>query len=128
MSDFFGKGWSFPVRIRGGGGFSLEEGRDRIAQSIWLILSTAPGERVMRPEFGCRIHEYLHAPNNASTRGAIAHFAREALTRWEPRIDVTDIHTETDPDEPNLVELHISYRLRSNNAAHNLVYPFFLTE
>jgi uncharacterized protein len=128
MADFLGEGWAFPVRIHGGGGFSMAGGRDAIAQSIWIILSTAPGERVMRPEFGCRIHEYLHAPNNASTQGAVAHFAREALTRWEPRIQVTEVQPAVDPAEPSLIELKIAYRVRSNNAFHNLVYPFFLNE
>ncbi|QDG54909.1 GPW/gp25 family protein [Persicimonas caeni] len=123
-----GTGWRFPVDVGGRGGFRLAKGADAIAQSIWLIVSTSPGERMMRPEFGCAIHDFVFAPNNAGTRAAIAHHVQEALVRWEPRIDVIDVRATSDAERPNLLRVEIDYRVRANNAVHNLVYPFFLQE
>jgi uncharacterized protein len=126
--SILGTGWRFPVRISGRGGFSLVSDEQKVAESIWVVLSTAPGERIMMPEFGCGIHDYVFAPNNASTRGAIAYQAQQALMRWEPRIDVIDVRATADPGQPNLLLVQVDYRIRSNNAFHNLVYPFFLQE
>ncbi|MGD2205987.1 MAG: GPW/gp25 family protein [Anaerolineae bacterium] len=123
-----GVGWKFPITISGRGGFSLSREEQSVAEAIWVILSTARGERIMRPEFGCGIHDYVFAPNNAGTRGAIAYQAQQALMRWEPRIDVIDVHVEDDPGQPNLLLVHVDYCIRANNAFHNLVYPFFLQE
>lgn len=123
-----GNGWKFPIRINGRGGFSLSGEEQDIAEAIWVVLATARGERIMRPEFGCGIHDYVFAPNNASTRGAIAYQVQQALIRWEPRIDVIDVRAEDDPGQPNLVLIAVDYRIRANNAFHNLVYPFFLLE
>jgi hypothetical protein len=97
-----------------------------VAESIWLVLATARGERLMLPEFGCGIHDYIFAPNNASTRGAIGYQVQQALVRWEPRIDVADVRVLDDAAQPNLLLIAVDYRIRANNALHNLVYPFFL--
>ncbi len=126
--SILGTGWRFPIRINGRGGFSLVSDEQNVAESIWVVLSTAPGERIMMPAFGCGIHEYVFAPNNAGTRGAIAYQVQQALMRWEPRIDVIDVRANADPGQPNLLLVQIDYRIRSNNAFHNLVYPFFLQE
>ena len=126
--EILGNGWKFPIRINGRGGFSLSREEQDVAEAIWIVLSTARGERIMRPEFGCGIHDYVFAPNNASTRGAIAYQVQQALIRWEPRIDVIDVRTGDDPSQPNLLLIHVDYRIRANNAFHNLVYPFFLQE
>jgi len=126
--DILGTGWKFPVRISGRGGFSLSRQEQDVAEAIWIVLSTARGERIMRPEFGCGIHDYLFAPNNASTRGAIGHQVQQALIRWEPRIDLIDVRVDDDPAQSNLLLIQVDYRIRSNNAFHNLVYPFFLQE
>lgn len=126
--SILGTGWKFPIRINGRGGLSFSNEEQDVAEAIWLVLSTARGERIMRPEFGCGIHDYVFAPNNASTRGAIAYQVQQALIRWEPRIDVIDVRTEDDPGQPNLLLIHVDYRIRANNAFHNLVYPFFLQE
>ena len=83
---------------------------------------------MMRPTFGCGIQAYVFAPNNAATRGAIAHQVQQALARWEPRIDVVDVAADDDPSQPNLLLIRVDYRIRANNAFHNLVYPFFLLE
>ncbi len=126
--DILGTGWKFPVRINGRGGFSLSREEQDVAEAIWIVLSTAIGERIMRPEFGCGIHEYVFTPNNANTRGAVAYQVQQALMRWEPRIDVIDVRTEDDPGQPNLLLIQVDYRIRANNAFHNVVYPFFIQE
>lgn len=123
-----GTGWKFPIRINGRGGLSFSREEQDVAEAIWIVLATAPGERIMRPTFGCGIHDYVFAPNNSATRGAIAHQVQQALMRWEPRIDVIDVRTEDDPSQPNLLLIQVDYRVRANNAFHNLVYPFFLLE
>ena len=126
--SILGTGWKFPIVINGRGGFSFSSEEQSVAESIWIVLSTARGERIMRPEFGCGIHDYVFAPNNASTRGAIGYQVQQALMRWEPRIDVADVRVDDDPDQPNLLLIHVDYRIRANNAFHNLVYPFFIQE
>ena len=128
MADraFTGKGWRFPLRVNPRGGLSYSSGEQDIQEAIWIILSTAPGERQMRPAFGCGIHNYVFAPNNPTTQGNLAHEARMALTKWEPRIDVLDVRVTAPQD--NLLLLAIDYRVRSTNAFQNLVYPFFIRE
>src|ERR1051326_3672520 len=93
--DFLGTGWKFPIRANALGGISLSRGEQKIQESIWLILATAPGERQMRPTFGCGIHSYVFAPNNSATQGHIAHEVRTALTNWEPRIDVREVRVDS---------------------------------
>ncbi|HEY0606880.1 MAG TPA: GPW/gp25 family protein [Herpetosiphonaceae bacterium] len=126
--DFLGRGWSFPVRLTPAGQLAYAEGEPKIQQSIWLILSTAPGERQMLPEFGCGIYDLVFAPNTSALRGIVEAKVREALVRWEPRIDVLDVRAETLPEARNQLLLYIDYRIRGNNALFNLVYPFFLNE
>jgi hypothetical protein len=126
--DFFGRGWSFPVQPSTGGQITFIEGEEKIRQSIWIILSTAPGERQMRPEFGCGIHDLVFEPNTVAFRGLVQEKVRETLVRWEPRIDVVDVRVDTPPDARNYVLIRIDYRLRANNAFYNLVYPFFINE
>lgn len=128
MREILGTGWTFPVRIDGRGGFSMSSQEQDIAEAVWIVLATSRGERMMRPDFGCGIGDYVFAPNNATTRGAIAHQVQQALMRWEPRIDLADVRVEDDPAQPNLLLIHVDYRIRANNAFHNLVYPFFLDE
>ena len=126
--EILGTGWKFPIRINGRGGFSLSHQEQDVAEAIWIVLATARGERIMQPEFGCGIYDYVFAPNNASTRGAIAYQVQQALMRWEPRIDLMDVQVEDDPSQANLLLIQVDYRIRANNAFHNLVYPFFLQE
>jgi uncharacterized protein len=126
--DFLGRGWSFPVTPTPGGHLSLKGGEEKIRQSIWIILSTAPGERQMRPEFGCGIHDLVCEPNTAALHGMVQERVRTALTRWEPRIDVLGVRVETPSETRNHLLIRIDYRIRANNAFYNLVYPFFLNE
>ena len=129
MADtgFLGLGWNFPVQLDGGQQILLApEGEEGICQSICTILSTAPGERVMRPDFGCGIHDLVFGVNNAATATAVTRAVREALATWEPRIDVLDAYAAPDPTKPNVLVIEINYRVRSTNSQLNLVYPFYL--
>ncbi len=119
-----GKGWKFPLRIDARGGFSFSEGEQLIQEAIWIILGTALSERRMLPEFGCGIHEYVFAANNPTNRGHIAHQVREALVRWEPRIDVLTVDVEA-PDVNQLL-IRVDYRVRATNSHENLVYPLYI--
>jgi phage baseplate assembly protein W len=101
-------------------------GDEGVRQSIWLILSTSPGERQMRPDFGCRIHEAVFGVNSAGAAGAIAAAVREALAIWEPRIDVLDVYAAPDQANPSRLLIEINYQVRSTNSRFNLVYPFYL--
>lgn len=125
---FLGRGWAFPVVAGAGGQIGLEAGAVAIEQSIAIILGTSPGERVMRPEFGSGIWDLVMEPNTPQLHGRVQVRVRESLVRWEPRIDVLDVRVSTPPGEKNVLLIHIDYRIRSNNAVYNLVYPFFLEE
>jgi phage baseplate assembly protein W len=121
-----GKGWRFPVDVNRTGGVAMTSGEELIREAISIVLGTAPGERVMRPYFGCDIHDLLFAPNNANTAGLAAHYCVEALQKWEPR--VTDVEADATPstEEPNKLLIHLRYKIRATGTTHNLVYPFYL--
>lgn len=128
MADFLGTGWKFPVRVNGRGGLSWVSGAQAIEEAIWLILATPLRSRVMEPHFGCGIHQYLFAPNDTNTRALIVRDVQQALLKWEPRIDLLDVRAESTPGEPGHLLIHVDYRIRANNAFHNLVYPFYINE
>jgi phage baseplate assembly protein W len=123
--SFIGRGFAFPMRVDARGGIALSEGGGATDAAIRVVLSTAPGERVMRPAFGCRIWELLFEPVNANTMGLMAQAVREALAQWEPRIEVESVTVEQDRADASLVHIHITYRLRATNDRRNLVYPFY---
>jgi phage baseplate assembly protein W len=123
-----GIGWRFPVRIDARGGLSFSSFEQNVQESIWIILATARGERQMLPRFGCGMHDFVFAPNNSATLAEVAQTARDALTEWEPRIDVLSVRAEATAEEPEKLLLRVDYRLRSNNSFQNLVYPFFIRE
>jgi hypothetical protein len=125
---FFGKGWAFPIKPGADGHLHYLSGEEKIRQSIWLILSTAPGERQMRPAFGCGIHDLVFQPNTAALRGLVRARVQDALLRWEPRIDVLDVRVETPAEADNYLLIRIDYRIRTHNAFYNMVYPFFINE
>lgn len=126
--DFLGVGWKFPLQVTPGGKIAQAKYEQRVEESIYLILSTAKGERVMLPDFGCGIHDLVFAPNNASALTLVVHHVREALVRYEPRVDILDVDADTAPDQPNLLLIRINYRIRTNNAIGNMVYPFYIGE
>jgi len=125
-SRFLGVGWKFPPALDQGGQVAIAQYEQAVAQAIWIILGTAPGERIMRPDFGCGIHTLVFAPNNAGTAGRTTNLVREALVRWEPRIDLLAVEASADADDPTLLLVELAYRVRSTNNRFNLVYPFYL--
>ena len=128
--DFLGSGWRYPVKPGADGRLAYQSGPEKIQQSIWLILGTALGERIMLPEFGAGIHEYVFRPNDAATRGMLSEQVVTSLRRFEPRINVLDVRVEQDQDPASAQRVFISidYRIRASNSVYNLVYPFYLTE
>jgi uncharacterized protein len=124
-TSFLGLGWSFPVSLDGGH-IAAAGSEESIRQAIWIILATARGERKMRPDFGCGIHDLVFAPNSADTAGRVATDVRESLVLWEPRIDLDNVEVTDDPAEPGRLLIQIEYRVRSTNNRFNLVYPFYL--
>jgi uncharacterized protein len=124
--DFIGAGWSFPLAVDATGGVALVTDDREIQQSLRLILGTAPGERPMRPEFGCRIHEHVFGPANAATAGQAAHDVREAIDRWEPRVELLEVAVDYDPNASGTLYLDVSYAIRGDNRPRNLVFPFYV--
>ncbi|GKQ39117.1 GPW/gp25 family protein [Streptomyces sp. A012304] len=124
--QFVGAGWAFPPRTDATGSIALVRGEREIEESIRLVLATSPGERPMRPEFGCAIHDYVFAPADAGTAGQVAYEIRLALDRWEPRIEVVGIDVRFDAVEDGVLYIDISYTVRGTNDPRNLVFPFYV--
>jgi phage baseplate assembly protein W len=124
--NILGKGWTFPVGPDAGGAVGMSAYEKSVEESIRIILGTTPGERLMRPDFGCRLGEILFAPNSHRTISLAEHYVREALVRWEPRVIVKEVKGEADAEEPARVNISIRYELRSVNTFFNMVYPFYL--
>ena len=123
---FIGRGWSFPVETDSTGGIRLVGDEAEIEQSIRLILSTAPGERPMRPAFGCAIHDYVFDPADARTALRMAGAVRDSLRRWEPRVDVLEVSVDHHPTEADALLLDIRYTTSDRNNPRNLVFPFYI--
>lgn len=123
-NDFIGNGWAFPAAINRNGAVRLVTGVEEVDAAIRMILSTVPGERVMRPEFGCSMWEMIFAPLTAGTIGLIEQAVREALERWEPRITLESVIAEPE-QESGAVHITVTYRIKSTNDVRNLVYPFY---
>jgi Bacteriophage baseplate protein W len=124
--EIIGAGWSFPVRVNGAGGIALARGENDIEQAIRIILGTVKGERRMRPNFGCAIHDLVFASNDESTWGLARYAVEEALGWWEPRIDVIDIEVGPNMDQPSRMDIQITYEVRATKDTRTLVYPFYL--
>lgn len=126
QQTFLGTGWGFPVGLDQDEQIKLTHDEENIRQSIWIILSTAKGERQMRPDFGCGIHDLVFGLNQPGTSGQIAAEVRESLVLWEPRIDVLVVNALPDNTEPTRLNIEINYQVRATNSRFNLVYPFYL--
>jgi phage baseplate assembly protein W len=126
VTDFIGRGISFPLRVDQSGAIATSSGPDGVRSALNMVLSTAPGERVMRPEFGCRIWNLLFEPVNATTLGLMAVAVRDAVSQWEPRIDLVDVKVLPDEDNHAKVHIHIDYVIKATNDKRNLVYPFYV--
>lgn len=125
---FLGRGWKFPVQPDTNGAIAMSEYEDDIKEALAIILGTAKGERVMRPDFGCGIHDYTFAVINSSVLGLVEASVMEALTAWEPRIETLNVKALTDGLAAGKLLISIDYRVRTTNNQFNLVYPFYLTE
>lgn len=125
---FLGSGFAFPLRIDTNGGFAFASYEADVEQAIFHILSTAKGERVMVPDFGCGMHDLVFSPNTTTQAGAVGAEVRAALVRWEPRIDVLAVGVTVGGDQGEVLEIRIDYRIRANNAFYNTVYPFFVRD
>lgn len=123
--DFIGSGWAFPMRTDATGGIALVSGTRELEESMRLILSTSLGERPMRPEFGCRIHDHIFDAADAETAGVVAAEVRASLERWEPRVSIDDVSITVGEDNPALLYIDIRYTPLATNDPRNLVFPFY---
>ncbi|NIM15094.1 MAG: baseplate protein [Candidatus Aminicenantes bacterium] len=128
VEEFLGRGWTFPLQVDDEGHISMSEYETDIKEAIWIILSTAKGERVMRPDFGCGIHDFVFSVINTSTLTLIENSIKEALTIWEPRIDLANVNVSTEKISEGKLIIDIEYIVRSTNNRFNMVYPFYLRE
>ena len=124
--DHLGKGLRFPVSVNLNGGVSSSQFEENVRQSLFIILGTAPGERIMRPDFGCRIHDLMFAPNNDITAARAEVYCEEAIYKYEPRIEKLVCRALPHPDQPNRLDVRIEYVIAGKNDKRNLVFPFYL--
>ena len=124
-NTFIGRGIAFPMRVDHTGSIAMVSGPEDIDRSIVMVLSTAKGERLMRPAFGCAIWDQLFEPINANTLGMMNQAVRDAIGQWEPRVELEDVATRSDDADLGRVLIDITYRIRATNDRRNLVYPFY---
>jgi phage baseplate assembly protein W len=126
--ELIGRGWAFPPQLDARGAIALTSDENEIKQAIYIILSTAPGERVMRPEFGCRIFEYIFAPANDATAAMVAAEVRSALGRWEPRVEIQDVIVTPSPNSYGILLIEVEYIIKATRDERSLVFPFYLMQ
>lgn len=124
-TPFVGRGLAFPLRTSPTGRLAMVEDATNIEDAIRVIVATAPGERPMRPGFGCRIHDHVFSPINEATIGTIAFEVERAIARWDPRVDVEAVDVYVDEDTEGLLYIDVTYRIKANNDERNLVFPFY---
>jgi uncharacterized protein len=124
--EFLGQGLAFPLQFSPRGQISLAKGENDIEQAIRIILGTVPGERVMRPEFGCQAWELVFAPNDPETAGLMADYVGSALERWEPRIEVNDVLVYGEEEIDGALVVEVLYTIKSTHDQRSLVYPFYI--
>lgn len=127
-NDFLGRGWSFPVRLDASGHIALSEYEEDIREAIRIVLLTARGERVMRPDFGAGLQEFVFDTMSLTTLGSIEAAVRDALAQWEPRIQVQDVQVKADPGDVGKLLIRVAWKVRATNNRFNLVFPFFLQQ
>ena len=123
--EFIGKGLAFPMRTDATGSVALVAREREVEEAIRMVLGTAHGERPMRPEFGCGIHDYVFAPSDGTTSGRIRYEVRTSLERWEPRIEVLDVIVTNDPGDQTILYIDVQYAFAGTNDKRNLVFPFY---
>ena len=124
--EFLGRGIRFPVSLNLNGGVSTSQLEENVRQSIFVILGTAPGERLQRPTFGCQIHDLMFAPNNELTAARAEVYCEEAIYKFEPRVEKVSCRAAVNADEPNRLDIRIEYVIAGKNDKKNLVFPFYL--
>jgi len=128
-NSFLGRGWKFPVQIDPATGrVAMSELEQDIKESIYILLATAPGERLMRPEFGCGIHELVFSSMSTVTMGLFESRVREAINRWEARVDILKLEVFSKEPARGKLEINLYCQIRNTNTEFNLVFPFYLTE
>jgi phage baseplate assembly protein W len=126
VSSILGSGLAFPLSVDQRGALTLVGGETDIAQAISIILATAPGERPMRPEFGCRVHDHVFEVLDASAFGAIENAVREAIERWEPRVTVTAVDFDLERRDEGCLDIVLTYEIPEVPGVRNLVHPFYV--
>ena len=130
-TDFLGRGWAFDsangVHLTGGKKIAEASGPAKVRQSLLLILSTAPGERIGRPDFGCGIHDLVFSARSSATLGQVRDAVNGAIKRWEPRVDVLNVEVKFDPKDARGLLIFLDYQIQATNSRYNLVYPFYLS-
>jgi phage baseplate assembly protein W len=124
--DIVGSGWVFPPKIDAQGGLALTNEISELEQSMIIILTTSPGQRVMRTTFGCRLHELVFAPNNNQTAARARRFVEDALRMWEPRVTIVEVDARPDPDNAASLLIAIQYEVKATHDRRSLVHPFYL--
>jgi len=124
INDFVGAGWSYPLELDAGGGFALAGGARKLEQSIRLILTTYPGERPMRPEFGSLLRDFVFRPSSLDNSAELSYEVRRSLERWEPRIAVERVDTHPSWRD-GVLDIGIHYTVLATNDRRNLVVPFY---
>lgn len=127
MASIYGRGLSFPLRLSDRDRIVMVEDDDDIREAIRIIISTVPGERVMRPDFGCEIHELVFHPANEETAALAERYVMDALLRWEPRIDVQEVTALPGATDLGELVIEVFYTLKDQHDPRSLVYPFYLT-
>ena len=125
-ATFIGRGFFWPLQVNHTGSIRLTDGPADLDRSMAVVLATAPGERVMRPQFGCRIWDLLFEPVTANLLGLMAQAVRDALAQWEPRVTVEQVDPVPDADDGALIVINVTYRVKATNDRRNLVYPFYV--
>jgi phage baseplate assembly protein W len=123
--NFIGTGWGFPTGVSATGGIAMVRGHTELVQAMRLVLATYPGERPMRPEFGCRLRDFVFRAPTPDTVAELADEVRRSLLRWEPRVDVERVEVTPDPDDTRQLYIDIWYRPKDTNDRRNLVFPFY---
>ena len=127
MSNFLGVGFKFPFSVGPNGGIQFSKYEQNIEESVRIIIGTALGERQMRPTWGCKVHDYVFAPNNTNTQTLVAYSVEESLAKHEYRIRNIEVTSMADPDQAERILIDVRYEIRATNSIHNLVFPFYLT-
>lgn len=127
--EFLGRGWKFPVQVDPKTGrIRMSEYEDDISEAIRIIIQTSRGERMMRPEFGCGLKQFVFSSTDETSLRLMEASVKEAITAWEPRVGDVEVHAEPDRESPEKVLVNVQYVVRSTNNLYNLVYPFYLYE